>query len=63
MDLTYVQNNGYEIICDPKGYVIGCYISTTTNIYGDKVYIAETTKQEYISLDKMKNIIQELKEI
>ncbi len=61
MKLTYDQKQTYQCICDPKGYCICCYVLTITDVYSDGVYMASSTKTQEIHLDKMKNIISELK--
>jgi len=62
MELTYVERKSYETFCDEKGYCIGSYIITTIEIYGDKVYLSSSKRSEKIELEKMKEIVKELKE-
>lgn len=62
MEVTYRQTEAYQIFCNEKGYVAGCNIVTTTDFYGDKVYMSTSSASKKISLREMKKIVSELKE-
>lgn len=62
MDITCVQKQTYEICCDAQGYCAGCTVITTSDIYGDRKYMSTSMAAKPISLEKMKKIVEELKQ-